>query len=459
CKITEKIWSERWNFVISGSLAAKDLITKRVNNINPQEFLESLINYERVVSPYYDFKLTKFREFLKLIGNPQKRLANVILIAGTKGKGSTAYFIEAGLRSAGFKTGLYTSPHLCSIRERIQVNGKKIPVTDFNRLVNKIRNAVQEADNFEITFFEALTAIAFLYFIEQKVDYTILEVGLGGRLDATNVVKPKVSVITRIGYDHIDILGSTLPQISYEKAGIIHPDSYVVIAKQRPSALKVIKKRIKKFGNSFCEVSKSIKIQDLKISMSGTEFNTDKFGKIRLKLLGRHQVENCANALAVFDYLKTCDPRINWEKIKLGLEKVQIPGRCQIVNFDPITIIDGAHNPESCQALVELIKELFKTKVLIIFGVSQGKLVNKMFKILAPVAHQFILTQSKNPRHIPVEALAKILVPYQVPYLITKSVKHAITLAKTQPKKIPIVITGSFYVAGEAMKLISKDPD
>lgn len=419
-----------------------------------EQFLLSLINYERQVSPYYDFKLTKFQRFLKAIGNPQHKLANVILIAGTKGKGSTAHFIEAGLRATGCKTGLFTSPHLLSIRERIKVNNKKIPPKEFNRLANKIRNTIKKTKNLEITFFEAITAMAFLYFVEQKVDYPILEVGLGGRLDATNVVNPKIAVITRIGYDHTDILGKTLTKISSEKAGIIHPKSYVVIAQQRPSALKVIKNRIKKFGNNFCEVNKSIKVKILKTSLSGTEFDTDKFGKIKLKVLGKHQVENCCTALAVFDYLKTQDPRINTEKIKQGLANVQIPARCQIVNFEPITIIDGAHNPESCQALSEVINELIKTKVIIIFGASQGKLVNQMFRILAPIARQFILTQSQNPRHIPVPELAKLLSPYKIPYLLSNSVRDAIKLAKLQPQKLPIVITGSFYVAGEAMRII-----
>ncbi|MEO0083349.1 MAG: cyanophycin synthetase, partial [candidate division WOR-3 bacterium] len=238
------------------------------------------------------------------------------------------------------------------------------------------------------------------------------------------------------------------------KAGIIHPKSYVVIAQQRPSALKVIKKRIKKFGNDFCEVNKRVKVKNLKISLSGTAFDTDKFGKIKLAVLGKHQVENCSTALAVFDYLKTLDPRITIEKIKPGIASVQIPARCQIVNYKPITIIDGAHNPESCQALSEVINELVKTKVLIIFGASLGKLVTQMFKILAPIAREFILTQSQNPRHLPVSALAKLLAPYKIPYRLSNSVSSAIKLAEAQPKRQPIVITGSFYVAGEALRFI-----
>jgi len=418
------------------------------------KFLESLINYERVTSPYYNFKLSKFRRFLNAIGNPQQKISNVILIAGTKGKGSTASFIESGLRACGLKTGLFTSPHIHSLRERIKISGQAITQRDLDRLINKIKPQVKR---YKITFFEAVTAIAFLYFLEKKIDYTILEVGLGGRLDATNVVKPKVSVITRIGYDHTNILGKILVQIAKEKAGIIHAGSYVVLSPQRPAALKAIKAKIRATKTKYYETAKELNVEYIKFNISGSEFMITSFCKFKINLLGRHQIENATTALGVLDYLKKKNSRITDQGIKNGFKEVQIPARCQIISRRPLIMIDGAHNPESAQALYDVIHDIIKRKAIVIFGSSQGKLIKEMFKILAPVTKEFILTQSKNPRHIPSSELAETIKSFKVPFTITKSVNQAIKLTLTEKnRKTPMVITGSFYVASEALKNLAK---
>ncbi|MCX7785454.1 MAG: bifunctional folylpolyglutamate synthase/dihydrofolate synthase, partial [candidate division WOR-3 bacterium] len=429
------------------------------NTINPYKFLDSLINYERQTSPYYDFKLDKFIRFLKSLGSPQKDLSNVIIIAGTKGKGSTATFLESALSSCGLKTALYTSPHIISVRERIKFCGKDIPEKDFVRLIKKIQ---VKAKRFKITFFEAITAIAFLYFQEKKPDYIILEVGLGGRLDATNVTKPLVAVITRIGYDHTNILGKTLGKIAYEKAGIIHPGSYVVLSAQRPSALKVLLKKIRETRCQYGQADKAIKITKIKTDLSGSSFfvklpKQKKSIFCRIKLIGRHQIENVRTALCVLNYLKIYDHRINITGVRKGLRNAKIPCRIQIVSKKPLIILDGAHNPESMQALAEVVKNILKRKVIFIFGSSQGKLIKEMFKAIIPTAQSIILTQSQNPRHIPVSELIDKIKQFNISYKTTLTVSSAIKEAMQQnTDNRPIIITGSFYVASEAQQFFQK---
>lgn len=367
------------------------------------------------------------------------------------------------MRGCSIKTGLFTSPHIFSELERIKVNGKNIPKKDFDRLVNKIK---KPAKKFKITFFETITAIAFLYFLEQDIDYTILEVGLGGRLDATNVTEPKVSVITRIGYDHVDILGKTLEKIAKEKAGIIHPGSFVVISPQRPSALKVIKDKIQSNHNRYCDVGRELKVTDIKSNLSGVRFAVkDKnwvIGKYKIGLIGKHQVENVCTALAVLRHLQEEDKRITEKGIKKGLAEAKILTRCQVISKRPLIIIDSAHNPESAQSLFDVIRTIIKKKVIIVFGSSRGKLIKDMFRILLPVTRQFILTQSQNPRHIPSSELALTLKsivhglwsPVHSPRFsltnnVSDAVKQGLFLQKEQ--KIPLIITGSFYIASEAL--------
>lgn len=356
------------------------------------------------------------------------------------------------MRVCGLKTGLFTSPHIISLRERIRVNGKEIPEKDLNRLVNKIR---PQTKKFNITFFEAVTAVAFLYFLEKKIEYTVLEVGLGGRLDATNVTHPKISVITKIGYDHTEILGKTLTKIAKEKAGIIHPGSYVVLSSQKPSVLKALKEKIKTTKNKYCDTTRYGQIKNVKTDLTGSEFTIERravSGRFRINFVGEHQIENARTALATLLFIKEQDSRITTDGIKKGFERARISARCQIVSKEPLIIVDGAHNPESTKSLSDVIKNIIKQKVIIIFGSSQGKLVKDMFKTLAPVTKQFILTQSENPRALPSEELALILKEFTVPYKTTKSLTNAIKLGlASQEGKTPLVITGSFYVASEAL--------
>jgi len=419
-------------------------------------FLDSLINYERAPRPYDDFKLKRFRNLLKDLSNPQERLKNVILVAGTKGKGSVCHFLESALHNCGLRTGHFTKPHLLSVCERIKVLTKSIPKSDFARLASKVKPKVIKH---KCTYFEAITAMAFLFFWENDLDYTILEVGLGGRLDSTNVTNPIVSVITRIGLDHIEVLGNSISKITSEKAAIIHNNAYVVSASQRPAAERVIKKRISETNSQLFLVGRDLKIKNEKVMMFGSRFRI-KFDKEKrefsIPVLGRHQIENAATAIGVLQRLMFFDKRINWDGIAQGFKQVQIPARCQVVKKNPWVMVDVAHNPDSALVLSETIQQIFNRDVILIFGASKEKLVSKMLKILMPITKRVILTKAKSARAYDPKDLAKLVKPYLVPYQLTKTVREAVGEGvKKVPKKELIVITGSFYVAGEALKILN----
>ncbi|MEO0108664.1 MAG: Mur ligase family protein, partial [candidate division WOR-3 bacterium] len=266
-------------------------------------FLKRLPNYEQLTRTRMTFSLEPFRRFLATIDSPEKRLRNVLLVAGTKGKGSTCHLIDSVLRSAGYRTGLFTSPHLLDLRERIQVSGRMIGRSDFARIVGGLRQAILAHP---ITWFEALTAIAFVYFLEQEVDYTILEVGLGGRFDATNVAQPLISVITRIGLDHTEVLGRSLAMIAREKSGIFRPRTPAVLARQPLPALKSLEQAARTIETPLIQAATEVRVSKLWLDANGTLFQLQP-GKIPcprgstwdLALVGRHQVENAQTVLAL----------------------------------------------------------------------------------------------------------------------------------------------------------------
>ncbi len=426
-----------------------------MNYREANRFLDSLINYERTVPAYNDFKLERFKNLLEDLGDPHKKLKNVILVAGTKGKGSVCHFLESTLHICGLKTGLFSKPHLLSIRERIKVLTKPIPEADFSRLVIKIKAKVKKH---RCTFFEAITAITFLYFLENDLDYTILEVGLGGRLDSTNVTEPIISVITLIGFDHTEVLGDSLSKIATEKAAIIHNNGYIVSSKQKPIAINVIKNRIKNTNSQLFLIGRDLNISREKLSINGSKFriNCDKAEReFSITVLGKHQIANAATTIGVLQRLMTLDKRINWNGILQGFKKAQIPARCQIVSQKPLIMIDVAHNPDSALALFKTIRKIFNKDIALIFGSSKEKLVNKMLKILLPITNKVILTKADSPRAYDPKNIAQLIKPYSIPFQITESVKEAIGEAlKIASKNEMIVITGSFFVAGEALQIL-----
>lgn len=419
------------------------------------QFLNSLINFEQTAPTYCEFKLERFLGLLKDLDHPEKQLKNVILVAGTKGKGSVCHFLESALHHCGLRTGHFTKPHLISVTERIKVATQPIPEPGLARLLTKIKTLIKRH---KATYFEAITALGFLFFLENNLDYTILEVGLGGRLDTTNVTEPIISVLTLIGLDHLEILGHSITKIALEKTGIIRKNGYVVCSKQRPMAWNIIKKRIADTNAELFLIGRDLKIENEKVTSDGSRF-TIKIDKNRLDftipVLGRHQIENAATAIGVLQRLMTLDKRITWDGIAQGLQKVKIPARCQIVRRKPLIMVDVAHNPDSALALNQTIQDCFKKDIVLIFGSSKGKLVDEILKALLPISKKVILTKAKSPRAFEPKELFKLVEPYSIPCRITKSVREAIGegLRKLNEGEM-VVVTGSFYIAGEALQIL-----
>jgi dihydrofolate synthase/folylpolyglutamate synthase len=418
------------------------------------KILYSLINYERDKAKYQEFKLEKFKNFLKEISHPEEKLSNVILIAGTKGKGSTATMLSNCLTACGIKTGLFTSPHLLSWRERIRINNQMIPTREFCEIFSNILPLIKEH---KLTFFETLTAIAFLYFLREKTEWTVLEVGLGGRLDATNVVSPRIAIITRIGFDHTELLGETLTAIAREKAGIIHPNSTVVTFHQTPEVLAVIKKQAKE-NESKVVTENLIDRSSIRLNKFGSSFKM-KGEEIPffLPLLGAHQIENVELVLAALSEIKREEKRVSWEKVREGLKRVYIPARCELISSQPPIMIDCAHNPDSAFALKEVIEKILRKRALFVFGVARDKKVEEMLEILSPVGRYFF-TQARHPRALPIEVLASYGKKLNLKFSAKKNVAQAIKTALANQGKEILVITGSFYVVGEALRFFKHHP-
>jgi len=416
------------------------------------KYLESFINYEKIPAyPYKEsLKLERVRDFLDTIDNPQDSL-RCIHIAGTKGKGSTCAFIAYILRQAGYKVGLYTSPHLSDFRERIRVLHPRTKElknlrTDFEGMisekelsdfVDRLKPAIEKYNNDSkygpLSFFEVYTAVAFAYFKEKKVDLAVLETGLGGRLDATNVVRALVCAITPISYEHTQKLGSTLAEIAAEKCGIIKiPGSIVISAPQEKEAMEVIRNRCERIGAKLFEVGKDIE-----------------YHKLKSNLIGEHQLINAAVAVGAIEALSSYGVKVSIDEIKNGLRNTVWPGRCEVVSKDPLIILDGAQNIASAQVLKKAIKENFKYKKLIlVLGISKDKDILGICREVDELADEVILTRADNPR----ATEPKVLAGYfkGKPAHITKDIKEAKIMAQRIAKKGDLIlVTGSLFVVGE----------
>ncbi len=411
-------------------------------------YLYSLIDYEKKKG--YVSSLEPFFEFLSQFDNPHKKIKNPILIVGTKGKGSVAHLIAGGLQSIGFKVGLYTSPHLVDIRERIRINGVKIPEKTFVEYLEKIKPKIEGKRGIR-TVFETLTLMAFLYFIEEKVDYAVLEAGLGGRLDATNSVNQILTVITNIGYDHREILGNKLTQIAFEKASVIKNTSPVVVAKQHPSVYRVIDKIAKERGAPVFKLKdnvvyklKEAQIERLKILYRGL------YGEkvFNLNQGGLFQCKNVALSSLSLEILGFKD--FNYENVK-------IEGRFEIVSRDPLIIVDGAHNAPAVDNLLKTAKKLLGEHCIFIFGINKDKEVESVIKkIIKANPYHIILTRSKSPRASDPHELYKVFQSTGVDLKAisyAKDIKEALEKAVTMGNKI--LVFGSFYLAGEAKEILN----
>jgi len=392
------------------------------------------------------FRLTAVSDLLSRLGKPQNHY-RTILIAGTNGKGSTAAMTASILCAAGYKTGLYTSPHLIDVRERITVDGEKISVSNFSRIIAAVRKKVSEP----VTYFEVLTAAALLYFQRRRVDIAVLEVGLGGRLDATNVCRPLVSVITNIGFDHMAYLGNTLTSIAREKAGIIKRYGVCVTAAKQKKVREVFADTCLRRKAVLYRLGKDIKIRKGKsgaVSYSGLTGNiTD----LTLPLPGRHQLENAALALAALEVIGKKGFPVNAAAIRDGLKKTHWEARLETLCNNPLFVVDGAHNPAGIKVLCRSLADDFTCRRLIlIFSALADKKYRSMLRKILPLAHRIILTQLASRRAVPVADLEKYVekMGYKaiVTYNAAEAVRRAFNLAGGNDM---ICAAGSLYLAGE----------
>jgi dihydrofolate synthase/folylpolyglutamate synthase len=419
-------------------------------------YLYSFTDYEKrgfaVYAPeFYD--LDRVRQLLTLMGEPQ-RVFRAVHIAGTKGKGSTAAMIESVLRAAGYRTGLYTSPHLHTFRERIQVAGELIPEDGLIRLVEEMQPLVSQVEG--VTTFEIITCLAFAWFAEQGVAWAVVEVGLGGRLDATNVLHPDVTVITPISYDHVAILGDTLAQIASEKAGICKSGVPLVSAPQPEEALATLRDVCDHQGAHLTLVGRDWTWRSGAADLNGQTF-TVRHGKhdsfdLHLPLLGEHQLVNATTAVAVLSLLEQSGLEVPASALREGLQAVRWPGRLEILGREPLVITDGAHNGDSARKLIAALHAMGDFRnLIIVLGGSADHLTPDLMGALLPGAARAIATQALHPRSASpawIQARAADL-GYHLEVGETVAQALDLALSEAEPQDL-ICCTGSLFVAGDA---------
>lgn len=409
------------------------------------------------------FGTDRFKQLLAQVGNPHSQL-RAAHIAGTNGKGSTTAMIASIMRSAGYKVGGYYSPYVFDVRERILVDGQPIPKEDFSRWVTLLKSHIEALEKTELgetTEFELKTAVAFCYFAEQQVEFASVEVGMGGRLDATNVITPRVSIITNVGLDHTERLGKTHAEIAYEKAGIIKPDVPVITAVANPEALQVVEQVAGERNAPLIKVMhREGSPPDHEVWWSfGKDPNTVvvRLNGVELQLAhprlpGSYQGSNVACAVAAaFELRSSSDLSVPPEAIELGIRNAWLPGRFHLVSREPLVILDGAHNTDAAQALAEAIKLQYGSRRLtLILGMVQNHDPSGVIEALCPLADEIILTQPDNSRALPVEFLVEEANRQKFSFKVENSVSAAVAKAfeKASPEDV-ILITGSFYTIGD----------
>ena len=455
--------------------------------LNPQAdydravgFLLERINYERALTVPYSqrtFKLQRMRELLAAIGNPHERVPGVH-VAGTKGKGSTAAMTAAVLSAAGYRVGLYSSPHLEHIEERLVIDSSQCTTRQLVELVEQVRPAVERLDQTAAreggesgpTYFDILTAMAFLHFAEQQVDIGVLEVGLGGRLDSTNVCRPLVTVITSISFDHTQQLGDTLTAIATEKAGIIKPGVPVVSGVDQPEPRAVIRAAAEAAGSSLVELGREFSFcyeppehleqaagrgrMKFEYHAAGARRSLD---DVELGLLGQHQAANAAVALATCEELSKRDWNIPESAKRLGLADVRWPARIEVLSRAPTIVLDAAHNVASIEAFLRVLDESFAaTKRLLIFATTVEKDVQGMLALIAGRFEHVIFTRYlNNPRSASPQELAEFAQAVGINCTVAETPRDAWQMArKLMTDEHLLAITGSFFIAAEMRAVI-----
>jgi dihydrofolate synthase/folylpolyglutamate synthase len=455
------------------SIAEKPKRTARKQAAMPQirtyrsavNYLNSLTNFERVSPAQYNASnVTPARtaRLLSALGNPHRSFRSVH-IAGTKGKGSTAHMLAAMLQSCGHKVGLYTSPHLLDVRERIVIDGEMISESAFTRAVKAVAQVADRARVPKPTYFEVLTAAAFYHFGQQEVDLAIVETGIGGRLDCTNVIRPEVVGITSISYDHMSQLGETLPEIAEEKAGVIKKGVPVVCAPQSAE----VKETIRRVAE---EVGAPLKVADEDVSFSCRfEFSrtagrhtriclttpTSRFEHLHVPLLGDHQAINCGVALNMLDVLKNRGFEIDDQQAMAGLAGMGLPGRMELICDEPRILVDGAHNAASIDALMRAIgQNIPYDSMVVIFGCLKHKDIPGMIRRIQLGADKVVFTRVDSPQSAdPHELAADYSELSGKPAQVGETLEEAVEIAECAVSRGDLIcITGSFYLVGEAKR-------
>lgn len=398
--------------------------------------------------------LERVRKLLELIGNPQKNL-KFIHVAGTNGKGSVCFMLASILKECGYKTGLFISPSIMDFRERISINGEMIPKNDVCQILEKLEKFSKDFLKDPLTEFEVTTVMAFEYFSRKNCDVVVLETGMGGRLDATNVIDaPLCSVITTISLDHTSLLGKSIQEIATEKLGIVKPNSCLVLGAGIDASVFEMAKNVCKNSNSNLVLADSSIVGDFKFAgLNKSEFIYDKI-KMQVSLVGSHQRNNVCTVLSVLNALNKTFNIINI-KIKAGFEKVKIPCRIEILSNSPLVILDASHNPESIQALANFIQKNLKNKKLTaLFGMFSDKDVDTSLKIIGNYFEKMIVVKSNNPRAMEVESLKKIADKYNKHVLAYENFEEGLKFAVSSLSESDgLIIFGSFTVVSSAKKL------
>jgi dihydrofolate synthase / folylpolyglutamate synthase len=436
-------------------------------------FWFSRVNYERRAPRPSDLKLDRMRALLALLDNPQDRL-RIVHVAGSKGKGSTSAMLAAILRQAGHRTGLFTSPHLCQVEERIQVDGVAITPEELTQLMAVVQPAVEELDRAAaasaaqpVTFFEVATALGFLHFARRRTDVAVIEVGLGGRFDSTNVCQPLVSLITSISLDHTHLLGDRLASIAMEKAGIIKPGRPALSGATAPEARPVIERICRERGAPLRQLSVDFhfhyepgKVRGPGAHQARVRVTTERtrWPALELGLLGEHQAANAAVAVACVEQLRADGLAIADEAVAGGLAAVDWPARLEVVPGRPLVVLDCAHNVASAQALADTLLASFPpARRILVFAISNDKDAAGMLRVLAPHFARAIFTRYRdNPRSVPPEHLAELLRDItDCPTTVAPSAEAAWQAARALAGPDDLIcVAGSVFLAGELRPLL-----
>jgi len=427
------------------------------------DYIYSYIDYEKEpIRPRGEarYDLRRVDELLARLGNPHLK-ARTVHIAGSKGKGSVAAMIASALTASGYTTGLNTSPHLHVYNERIRVDGKTVSDEELVALVEKVRPEAdvvhKKATYGQLTTFEVTTVLAFSHFALKGADFQVIEVGLGGRLDATNVVRPEICIITSISFDHMEALGNTLVEIAAEKAGIIKPNSLVVTSPQVDEVAKVIEEACLGRDAKLVRVGSDVTWQSLGFDSNRQSLRVKgRLGSYELSipLLGQHQLENAATAVAALEVLTEKGFHISRDSITDGLAQVDWPGRLQVLSRRPLLVVDGAHNPYSALKLRQALEQYFDfDRAILIIGTSADKDIAGIISELLPLFDKVIATHSIHPRAMPTASVMAELGRQGVEAQATEDISIALPLALTLAgEKDLICVTGSLFVAAGAIE-------